>query len=83
MTKDEVRDTLAWANKVEVHGDNVVIETFDKVTFDNLAEASALFGTKAINVGSEEREGGYCETCRYSYSVAIVTVVGVGDQVTG
>lgn len=45
------------------------------VTLDDLAKISMLFGTTKINIGSEAREGGYCDTCRHSYSVSVITVM--------
>lgn len=52
------------------------IETSDSITFDTLKTLSEIYGTTHINVDSEAREGGYCETCRYSYNATIITVVG-------
>ena len=46
----------------------------DAVTFDKLAALSDLFQTRKINLGTETREGGYCETCAYSYSVVVIRV---------
>lgn len=46
----------------------VEIET-DTLTFDHLVWFSEFFGTKDIDVNAETREGGYCETCAYTYAV--------------
>lgn len=52
----------------------VVIEVrYHDVCFDDLARISKALGTTRINLGSEVREGGYCETCRHSYSVTVMT----------
>lgn len=45
-----------------------------EVSFDKLAQLSELFQTKNINLGSETRQGGYCETCAYTYSVCKIYV---------
>ena len=47
------------------------------VSFDDLAKLSEEFGTRRINIRSETREEGYCETCRYTSSVAIVEISGI------
>lgn len=45
------------------------------LTFEHLETISKAFGgTKLIDVGTEDRHGGYCETCAYSYTVAVVRV---------
>lgn len=55
----------------------VVVETdSDGWTFDKLTTLSELFGTTMINLGSEERSGGYCETCAYDYTVSVATIIG-------
>lgn len=45
-----------------------------EVSFDRLTKLSELFQTKNINFGSETRQGGYCETCAYTYSVCKIFV---------
>lgn len=47
---------------------------YHDVTFDDLQKLADEFGTKKINFGSETRQGGYCDTCAYSYSVNVVRV---------
>lgn len=49
---------------------------YHDVTFDELSAISEALGTRHINLDNQVREGGYCETCRYSYSVTIITVMG-------
>ncbi len=54
--------------------DSVIIEAkYHDITFADLQLLSELFGTTDINIGSEAREGGYCDTCRHSYSVNSIT----------
>lgn len=55
----------------------VVIEVkHHDITFQDLVEISVALSTTRINLDNEVREGGYCETCRYSYSVTVLTVMG-------
>jgi len=44
------------------------------IDFDVLAKLSELFKTKLVNLGSETRDAGFCETCSYSYSVITVRI---------
>lgn len=68
-------------SQVRRDGDDVLITFRDGVTFDKLSAISVMFGgTKLIDIGSEERQGGYCETCAYSYTVAVVNVRGKGSE---
>lgn len=54
----------------------VVLESkYHDVTFEDLTQLSEIFGTRDINLGSETREGGYCETCRFNYDVTIITIM--------
>lgn len=57
------------------------IEFEDRNTsFADMEEISKVFGTRNINFKSESREGGYCETCSYSYTVNIVTVADISGE---
>ena len=57
-------------NAVRVIGNSVQVEIeTESLNFDQLVWFSKFFGTKNINVNAETREGGYCETCSYTYSV--------------
>lgn len=49
---------------------------YHDTSFEDLEKISKAFGTKNINMGTEERSEGYCETCHYSYTVNIVQVDG-------
>lgn len=40
-----------------------------ELSFDNLQTLSTVFQTKKINIGTERRNTGGCETCNYSYNV--------------
>lgn len=53
----------------------VVIDFDSELTFAQMAALSEYFGTKDINFDAQEREEGYCETCRYSYTVFVATVM--------
>lgn len=46
-------------------------------TFANLVLLSEMFGTRDINMSSEQRDDGYCETCSSPYSVQIVRISNV------
>jgi hypothetical protein len=50
----------------------IELESFD-ITFESLVEVSKALGTTRINLDNDVREGGYCETCRYSYTVTVLT----------
>ena len=52
----------------------IKIECNEKLVFSMLKKLSEFFGTEEIDVNSENREGGYCETCSYSYSVNIIEI---------
>lgn len=68
------------ASELRCEGENFLITFKDGVTFADLAIISEIFGgTKAIDIGSEDRQGGYCETCAYSYTVAVVNVRGMAE----
>lgn len=60
-------------------GSMIVIETDEGCSFAQLQVLSEYFQTKDINMGSESREGGYCDTCAYSYSVAVITVLNAKE----
>lgn len=64
-------------NDVFVKSDRDTVQVefrYRDTSFDDLSKLSKYFGTKNINMGSEVRHGGYCETCSYSYTVNIVTI---------
>lgn len=64
-------------NDVFVKSDNTTVQVefqYRDTSFDDLSKLSEFFGTKNINMGTERRSGGYCETCHYSYTVNIVTI---------
>ncbi len=56
-------------------GFNIVVREHD-TSFDDLQAVSNAFGTKNINMGSERRDDGYCDTCSYPYSVNVIRVDG-------
>lgn len=87
MSKTHEAERAALADILRMRVKRVSVESFtarnawaiefddDSVTFDTLQKLADIYGTTIINVGSESRETGYCETCCGSYSVTIVTVV--------
>ena len=68
----EVKDS--WDKKGKIA--SIELQYHD-ITFEDLQAVSQALGTTKINVDSETREGGYCETCRYSYSVTVITVMDI------
>lgn len=50
---------------------------YTDVNFDLLEKLAHLFNTRLINIGSETRNEGYCETCSYEYSVVTLFISGV------
>lgn len=83
LSKDGVQGALnarglSWAAVKEIRSDLVALECrYHDVTFEDLQKVSELFGTAKINLDNEIREGGYCETCRYSYSITVLTIMQV------
>ena len=86
VKQEAVRKALAnagldfWVEDVEAargpRGESafvLVIRDHD-LSFDTLQQISDVFGTKNINVGSDTRDDGYCETCSSPYSVSMVYV---------
>lgn len=67
-------DKPHFVNSYEVSSDSLEIECQEGLTFAWLEEIAEAFGTKHIDVRTETRSGGYCETCAYEYSVAILDV---------
>ena len=53
------------------------IATTSEITFDKLQKIVDLFNTKNININSETRHTGGCDTCAYNYSVNILFVKDV------
>lgn len=54
----------------------VIVEVrYHDVTFEDLQRLSITFGTTLINVGSEIRESGGCETCNFTYTVSVITIM--------
>ena len=50
---------------------------YNDLTFDQLAKIADFFGTKSINLGTESRDDGFCDTCSSPYSVQIIRVRGI------
>lgn len=50
---------------------------YHETTFSDLEKLSIAFGTKDINLGTERRDDGYCETCSYSYTVNTIRVESI------
>ncbi len=56
----------------------LTIATTETITFKLLDQISELFKTESINLSSETRNEGYCETCSYEYSVNVITIKDLG-----
>lgn len=77
----------AWAKEafpdvyvsVEAISETSVTATFrdNDLSYEQLLVLSEAFGTRKINVGSETRDDGYCETCSSPYSVCVVKISAV------
>lgn len=68
----EVKDS--WDKKGKIASVEI---NYHDITFDDLTMVSKALGTSKINLDSQTREGGYCETCRYSYTVTVLTVMDI------
>jgi hypothetical protein len=83
---DEIFPKPKWAfsgfASLEAMNEKGFVICFEEheTSFDDLVKISEAFGTKVINFKSETREGGYCETCSYSYSVNLVSVDDVAEN---
>lgn len=70
-----LRDTLGYVELDDLQADKVVIQSADhQFTFDDMAKLSEMFGTNNINIGSESRTYGYCETCGGEEQLTVLTV---------
>ncbi len=56
----------------------ITIATQEEITFKMLDQLSNLFKTESINLSSDTRDEGYCETCSYTYSVNVITIKDLG-----
>lgn len=73
--KADIKKALGtYPEECTVDGNTVIIELQDiSVTYKMLDNLSDLLKTDDINLSTETREGGYCETCHYTYTVTIIT----------
>lgn len=62
-------------NNVSMNGTSIRIECYEntKLEFHVLKKLGEFFGTEEIDINSEIRSGGYCETCHYEFNVEIIT----------
>src|SRR5688572_17449224 len=67
-------DSWDWVTCATRKGDTVTIEGTESegLTFTMMDQVSKEFGTVKINVSSETRNIGGCETCDYEYQVPII-----------
>lgn len=57
-----------------VDKNTITIELCDtNITYKMLDNLSELLKTDSIDISSETREGGYCESCYYTYTVTVLT----------
>ncbi len=74
LCKDICREILTWETiDVSLNGD-ISIETQTPITYNMLDKLSKAFKTDFINLSSESRTEGYCETCRYTYTVNVISI---------
>lgn len=67
------------ASDIYAEGGDAYVAIHCDLTFADLQAISDVFGgTKLIDIGSEDRGGGYCPTCAYSYTVALIKITGKG-----
>lgn len=57
----------AWGVELEIQ--------YHELTFDDLTKISEFFGTKKINIGSETRETGYCDSCHGTEARTILSIL--------
>jgi hypothetical protein len=67
-------DVRVEPNKLGNHEIVVIEVRYHDISFEDLVKVSKALGTTRINLDSQTREGGFCETCRYSYSITVLTV---------
>lgn len=80
--QDKIHELIGTGDVVDVTEDSFRIEfRYHETSFDDLSKISEAFGTKNINLGTEERSEGYCETCHYSYTVNIVRVESIPESI--
>lgn len=67
---------LDWQSPEDGEGPNTFALGFRErdLTFEDLLALSNAFGTTNINVGTENRDDGYCETCSNPYSLTVVYI---------
>jgi hypothetical protein len=77
----EIDEILEGIPPCELHADGrgltIEFDNAPEVTFDLLSRLALLFGTTKINVRSETRSTGGCDTCDFEYGVAIVSISDV------
>ncbi len=62
-------------HKTSIDGDKyVVVEQEDSVTYKQLDILAVFFNTDLINISSEVRNGGSCESCSFDYAVNLITI---------
>ncbi len=71
---DLFKGLLTWeCMEVSLKGD-IHIETTQTITYSLLDELSKLFKTSSINISSETRNSGACDTCSFEYSVNTISI---------
>jgi len=78
--KDLCKELLTWeCMDVSLKGD-IYIETKQTITYSLLDELSKLFKTSSINISSETRNSGGCDTCNFEY---LVNTISISDAKIG
>jgi hypothetical protein len=72
-------DLASKIQGLEFDGDTIKLDTGeaggdeDYITFDDLRELADIMHTEHVDLQTYSREGGYCETCAYSYTTIIIS----------
>lgn len=62
---------------------NLELVTTSGVTFQIMDKLAKEFNTQEINLSSETRNDGYCETCYHEYSVTVITIRNASSDLLG
>ncbi len=62
-----VADSGGW-------GDKLILTCSGVLSFDEMFKISTIFNTRKINVGTETRTDGYCDTCSYTVTYHVLTI---------
>lgn len=63
------------------NNNQITFEVGQGINFEEMTKVSNLFKTTKINTNGETRNSGYCETCWSEYSVTVVYVSEIPEEV--